>query len=159
AAGVAIPGGSACVQNGQRRLHDLLETFCPVEFQQRDDRIDGAGHGGGLDVTVTGNAVFHIPRDGFGVARGFSDSFDQLHVFLFFVVDENGNFSANAERAYISYGERQQRGGACIGGGSALFQNLDAGRGGGGPAGNNHALATGGDTRSMMGERRFGGLG
>ena len=157
AAGIDIPTGAAGVQNGQRRLHDLLEAFGSVKFQQGDDRIDGARHGGCLDVTVR-DSVFHVPGDGFGIARGLPLSLQQLHVFLVGAVNQNGNLSSHAERAYIGYGQCQQSGGACIGGVSALFQNLDAGRSGGRLAGNNHALAAGGDTRSPRADRRFGGL-
>ncbi len=136
AAGVDIPGGAAGVENGQRRLHDLLEAFGSVKFQQGDDRIDGARHGGCLDVTVR-DSVLHVPGDGFGVARGFALSLEQLHAFLVAflagAVNENGYLASHAERTDIGYGERQQSGGAGIGGVSTLLQNLDAGRSGGRP--------------------------
>ena len=65
-----------------------------------------------------------------GIARRLPDSLDQLHVFLVGVVNQNGDLSAHAERAYISYGERQQSRRACIGGVPALFQNSEARRSG-----------------------------
>jgi hypothetical protein len=85
-------------------------------------------------------------------------SLQQLHVFLVGAVNQNGNLSSDAERAYVGYGQCQQSGGTCVGGVSALLQNLDAGRSGGRLTGNNHALAAGGDTRSPCTDRRFGGL-
>src|SRR5947209_4838583 len=102
--------------------------------------------------------MFHVPGDRFGVAGRFPLSLKQLHVSLVRAVNQNGNFSSHAERAYISYGQRQQSGGPCISGVSALFQDLDAGRSGGRLAGNDHALAAAGDTRSPLGDRLFCGL-
>jgi hypothetical protein len=157
AAGIDIPTGPASVQNRQRRLHDLLEALGSIKLQQGDDCIDGARHRGCFDVTIR-DSVFHIPNDGFGIARSLSLSLDQLHIFLVGAVNQNGNLSSHAERAYIGDRQCQQSGGASIGGVSALFQNLDAGRSRGRTTGNNHALAAGGDTRSPRPDRRFRGL-
>ena len=102
--------------------------------------------------------MLHVPGNGFGIARGFALSLEQLHVFLVGTVNQNGNFASHAERAYIGYGQCQQSGGACVGSVSALFQNLDACGSGGGSTGNDHPLAADGNTRSSSGGRRFGGL-
>ena len=148
---------AASVENRQRRLHDLLEAFGSVKFRQGNDGINGSGHSSCFDVAVR-DSVFHVPCDGFGISRCLALSLEQLHVFLVGTVNQDWNLSSHTERAHISYGESQQGGGACIGCVSALLQNLDAGRSGGRPAGNNHASAAGGDTWSMWADRRLGCL-
>src|SRR5438477_3368174 len=100
--GIDIPTGTAGVENRQRRLRDLLEAFGSVKFQQGDDRVDGARHRGRLNVSVW-DSVFHVPGDGYRVARGFPYSLQQLHIFMVGAVNQNRNFSAHAERAYVSY--------------------------------------------------------
>ncbi len=159
---VGVPGEGVSIEEGEGGCCDIAEAFGTVAFEKSGAGIDGGGDGGGSKAAGgDGPAGGKSFAGGEGGGRALSgDDFGDVAIG---VVDEDGDFAAEAEEVGVGDAEREDGGDGGIGGVAALLKDGHAGGDSLGTAGGNGTvLSRGGPADGVVlgsGEGASGFLG